>query len=57
MTYGYWKNNRHTDVAVFDLFFRKSPFKGEYAIFAGLTEVRKALGLLLVSDPLLCCSF
>lgn len=38
MTYGYWKNKRVDAPSVFDLFFRKSPFEGEYCVFAGLDE-------------------
>lgn len=41
MTYGYWRDNKANDQAVFDLFFRKSPFGGEYCIFAGQDEVLK----------------
>ncbi|CAM9809113.1 unnamed protein product [Ectocarpus sp. 4 AP-2014] len=39
MSYAYWKAGRHNENAVFDLFFRKCPFKGQFAIFAGLSEV------------------
>lgn len=38
MSYAYWKANKHNDETVFDLFFRKCPFKGEFCIFAGLEE-------------------
>lgn len=38
MAYAYWKNDRMRDHAVFDLHFRKNPFKGEYTIFAGLSD-------------------
>lgn len=39
MAYGYWKQGRSEDEAVFNLFFRKNPFEGNYAISAGLEYV------------------
>eukprot|EP01112_Ceratiomyxa_fruticulosa_P020916 TRINITY_DN7258_c0_g1_i2.p1 TRINITY_DN7258_c0_g1~~TRINITY_DN7258_c0_g1_i2.p1 ORF type:complete len:569 (-),score=101.52 TRINITY_DN7258_c0_g1_i2:106-1812(-) len=38
MAYSLWKNGRHMQKAVFDLYFRKNPFGGEFTIFAGLEE-------------------
>lgn len=36
MAYGYWKNNLHDRPAVFNLYYRKNPFGGSYAIACGL---------------------
>lgn len=39
MAYAYWRARRHNVPAAFELFFRKPPFGGEFAIAAGLEEV------------------
>ena len=39
MAYGEWKAGRHACPTVFEAFFRKAPFKGQYTIFAGTDEV------------------
>lgn len=39
MAYSYWKSGRQNEHTVFDAFFRKNPFRGEFTLFAGLEEV------------------
>ncbi|PIN25229.1 Nicotinic acid phosphoribosyltransferase [Handroanthus impetiginosus] len=43
MAYAYWKAGKHNERAVFDLYFRRNPFGGEYTIFAGLEECIKLI--------------
>jgi nicotinate phosphoribosyltransferase len=39
MANGYFRDKKHHQIAVFDVFFRSIPDKGGYAIFAGLEQV------------------
>ncbi len=39
MSYGYYKNQKQDQEAIFHLFFRKNPFKGNYAIACGLEHI------------------
>jgi len=42
MAQGYWKHDLDTK-AVFDVFFRRQPFKGGFSVFAGLDPLLEAL--------------
>ncbi|XKL66925.1 hypothetical protein PGB90_010345 [Kerria lacca] len=50
MAYAYWKAGKVNDHAVFDLFFRKNPFGGEFTIFAGLEQCIKFLASFRYTD-------
>jgi len=39
MAYGYFKSGRQNDIVYFDVFFRRLPDQGGYAIFAGLDSI------------------
>ncbi len=39
----YFLKKRHNRMAVFDYFFRKVPFNGGYAVFAGLEDLIEIL--------------
>lgn len=38
MAYSYWEHGRADEPCAFEMFYRKSPFGGEFSIFAGLRE-------------------
>lgn len=46
----YFLSNRHQEKAVFDYFFRKLPFEGGYAIFAGLDDLIRIIEDLRFSE-------
>jgi len=50
MAYGYFKNGFKDRLATFDLFFRKIPDGGGYAIFAGLESIIEYIKTLKFSD-------
>ena len=43
MAQGYFLSGRHQELATFDYFFRKNPFKGGYVVFSGLEEALEIL--------------
>jgi nicotinate phosphoribosyltransferase len=46
----YFLSGRHNQEAVFDYFFRKPPFNGGYAVFAGLENILEMLEDLVFTD-------
>jgi nicotinate phosphoribosyltransferase len=50
MLAGYFEKGMHEKTAVFDLFFRKAPFQGGYAVFAGLETALAYLSELRFTD-------
>lgn len=51
MLAGYFEKGMHQTPAVFDLFFRESPFRGNFAIFAGLETALEQLEGLQFTEP------
>ncbi len=43
MAYGYWKMGHHQKEGIFNLFFRKNPFKGGYTVACGLAQAIELL--------------
>ena len=50
MLAGYLREGMHEQPAIFDLYFRESPYHGGYAIFAGLQPALESLMALSFSD-------
>ncbi len=50
MAYGYWKLGRAEHEAVFHLFFRRNPFRGGYAVAAGLQQAIEFLDQFQFAD-------
>ncbi len=46
----YWRSGRGDSRAVFDYFFRRTPFRGGYAVFAGLGSIVELLEVLRFRD-------
>ncbi|HPY73968.1 MAG TPA: nicotinate phosphoribosyltransferase [Planctomycetota bacterium] len=50
MAYGYWKNGIQDLEVVFDVFFRKNPFGGEFTVFAGLEDILRFISEFRFTD-------
>lgn len=50
MMYSYWKTKKHQDHAVFDVYFRKCPFHGEFAVLAGVNDVIRFINTLQFTE-------
>lgn len=50
MLAGYLREDMHEQPAAFDLFFRDAPYRGSYAIFAGLQPALEYLSALVFTD-------
>lgn len=43
MMYAHWKNGNHHKIRAFEAYYRKNPFQGGYAVFAGLERILQYL--------------
>lgn len=50
MMYAYWKSDKTQEQAVFDVYFRKCPFDGEFAVLGGVGEVLRYLNTLKFTE-------
>ena len=51
MAYSYFRAGQHEKRATFEMFFRKTPFGGSYAVFAGLDGLMEYLVNFHFTDP------